>query len=400
MVDNNAYYKKIIYKKNAFEDLKTFVKINYNNKNICLISTKSVPAEDVTSLLNGLFCASEKVSHFVARCGFDNRELEKLNNKLASGEFDLLVSFGGGRCCDVVKYFANCYNLPYIVCPSVASSISYFTSYCINPFLPSESLNAKMPVKIFIQEGIIKGASCYSNINGLCFLHSLRCVYIDGIIKNKENEKYIFVGLEKLFAKLDNEQTNILLCNEDSNLILMDLFIDFGFFINSLNEQNYLLKTYEIYETVKTQTARSFVGKELLLICRVIFSVIKKYIELNLYNIIEMPNYPKISKMIKKTEIFSKKIKNCAYFCEILKNAPIKKEYLTNRQSIYNLVCFQMLQINSFCKKVKSVYKYGIDVEDDFEEVIYCVAISPYLYNGNFLVDYIAGSGILNCFLA
>ena len=33
-------------------DLKTYIKLNYNNKKILLVSTKSVPAEDVTNILN------------------------------------------------------------------------------------------------------------------------------------------------------------------------------------------------------------------------------------------------------------------------------------------------------------------------------------------------------------
>ena len=50
-----AYYKNIIYKKNAFDDLKTYIKLNYSRKNILLVSTKSIQPEDVTSILNSLF---------------------------------------------------------------------------------------------------------------------------------------------------------------------------------------------------------------------------------------------------------------------------------------------------------------------------------------------------------
>ena len=112
---NNLYYKKIVYKKNAFLDLKTLIKLNYNNKNICLISSKSVPTEEVAKVLNAMFCGSEKVSHFVVGKGFNNVEIEKFKTQLSTSRFKLLVAFGGGRICNAVKFFANKFNIPYII---------------------------------------------------------------------------------------------------------------------------------------------------------------------------------------------------------------------------------------------------------------------------------------------
>ena len=63
----NSYYKRIVYKKNAFDDLKTYIKLNFLGKNILLVSTKSVPAENVTEVLNALFSGTENVAHFVSR---------------------------------------------------------------------------------------------------------------------------------------------------------------------------------------------------------------------------------------------------------------------------------------------------------------------------------------------
>lgn len=397
---NNTYYKKIVYKKNAFEDLKTYVKLNYANRGICLVTTKSVPSEEVTSLLNGLFGASENVFHFVARNGFDERELDKLNKKISGGEFNLIVSFGGGKCCDVVKYFASKFDLPFIVCPSIASSLAYFSKLCINPYNANDSFCVKMPNKIFIQESVIKNASCYSNINGLCFLHSLRSVFLENIINDEDNEKYIYLGLEKLFNKLDQEQTNILLCNEDSNLVLMDLFIDFGFFIGLIERENYLINAYEIYESVNREKSEGFVGKKMLVISKTILSVLKKFLELNVLDVLEVPDYENISNFIEKYEIFNKKLKNNAYFTNFMEKAYVKKQLFENRHDIYKRVCFELLKINMFCKKVKNVYKKGIETEEDFENLTSSIAIAPYVYGENILIDFVAGSGILNSFVS
>lgn len=399
---DNSYYKKIVYKKNAFEDIKTFVKLNFSNKKVLLISSKSVPAENVTQLLNSLFCGSENVSHFVARQNFSNVELDMLKDRMCVGDYNLLVAFGGGKLCDVVKYFAYNFGLPYIVCPTTATSLAYFSNYCINPYDSSKSFYANMPNKIFIQEQIIKKSNCLLNISGLCFLHSLRQVYVEGIIGDNEKERYIFVGLEKAFNKLDNEQTNILLCGEDSNLVLMDLMIDFGFYIGLLNRENYyLFNMFCVYEKIcAKQVCNELSGRKMLLCAKTILSILKRYIEINSVKCFEKNNYNYVSKLLKKYEINYKKLKNNAYFNEFSIKTMQKREFLDNKENYYNLINLQLKKIKEFSQKVRAVYKKGIELTDDEKCIYNSLAITPYIYNGNMIIDMVAHSGVLNAFLS
>lgn len=399
---DNSYYKKIIYKKNAFEDIKTYVKLNFCNKNILLVSSKSVPAENVTQLLNSLFCGSELVSHFVSRQNFCNAELDMLKDRLCSSQFNLIVAFGGGKLCDVVKYFAYSLGIPYIVCPTCATSLAYFSNYCINPYNPSKSFYANMPNKIFIQEQIIKNSNCYTNISGLCFLHSLRAIYVEGIITDEEKERYVFMGLEKTFNKLEQEQTNILLCGEDSNLVLMDLFIDFGFFIGLLNkEEYYLFNMYCVYEQMGMhQEQKNLSGKKMLLCAKTLLSMFKRFIEINSAKCLEKNNYEKVAKLLKKYDIYYKKIKNNTYFNNFCLKTSKKREYLDNKENYYNLINLQIKKIKEFCQMVKSVYKKGIELLDNDVNIFNSLVIAPYIYNGNILIDMITHSGILNAFLS
>lgn len=393
----NGYYKKIVYKKSAFEDLKTYLKLHYNNKNICIISTKSIPSEETTKLINAVLCGSEKVSHFVSINDFTLKEIEKFQNKIKNGGFDLLISFGGGKCCDVVKYFADVFKLPYIVCPTSASSIAYFSSYCVNPIDSNNSFYASEPKKIFIQESVIKSSNCNLNINGLCFLHSLRAVYLEACTINLENERYILAGLEKLFKKLESEQTNILLCNEDSNLVLMDLLIDFGFFIEMLGKDYYLFKCYEVYNHICNMKEYSYCGRVMLLCAKTVMSILKGYIELNSVKIFEMPNFREISDLLEKEQISYKNIKNSTFFYDFMKKVYVKKEYFELKEGIYKLICSQILKINEFCNRVKSVYKYGINIEEEYKTLTNSIKITPYIYSGTNMINLMVGSGILNC---
>lgn len=395
----NYYYKNIIYKKNAFEDVKTYIKLNYNNKKILLVSTKSVPAENVTCLLNSLFCGSENVCHFVSRQNFIKAELESLKDRMSGGNFDLIVAFGGGKCCDSVKYFCYMFKLPYIVCPTVASSLAYFSNYCVNPYDASKSFYADFPKKIFIQEQIIKNSNCSANIEGLCFLQSLRAVYAEGVANDNEKERYIFIGLEKILNKLQSEQTNILLCSEDSNLVLMDLFIDFGFYIGLINRDNYyLFNMFNVFTNINNQPEMA--GKKMLVCAKSILATLKNYLELNTLKCLEKNNYLKLAKILKNNNISYKNIKNNAFFVVFAKKAVAKKIFLENKENNYKLINQQIFLIKEFAKKVHSIFKYGIELTNNISDVYKALAIAPFIYKSENLVNMLACSGVLNCFLA
>ncbi|MBE7074984.1 MAG: iron-containing alcohol dehydrogenase family protein [Clostridiales bacterium] len=397
---NHTYYKKIIYKKNAFEDIKTYIKLNFNNKNILLVSTKSVQAEDVTCLLNSLFCGSENVCHFVSRQNFEKSELDLLNNKLISGKYNLLVAFGGGKCCDVVKYFASIIGVPYIVCPTVATSLAYFSNYCINPYDSTKSFYADFPAKIFIQEQIIKGSSCYFNLQGLCFIHSLRALYLEGIMRDNEKERYIFMGLEKVFAKLEYEQTNILLCGEDSNLVLMDLLIDFGFWIGLLNrEEYYLFNMFNNLENLDEKAQKEMSGKKMLLCAKSILLLMQKYIELNSVYCLEKNNFQNLAILLKSNKIEYKLLKNNIFFNNFNKKVAIKHQFLLNKETEYKMISTQLLKIKEFANKVRMLFKTGIEMTSDISCVFKALAITPFIYNSSSNINIIANSGVLNCFM-
>ena len=398
-MEDLAYYKNIVYKKNAFDDFKTYVKLNYANKNLLLVSTKSIPAEDVTNILNSLFCGTNSVGHFVSKCGFNNKELCLLSDKIIKNNYSLIIAFGGGRTADVVKYFAYMNKIPYVVCPTIASSISYFTNYCINPFDSCKSFYANYPQRIFIQESIIKNATCHVNINGLAFLHSLRCVFVEGMVENKEKLRHVFLGMEKLFAKLDYEQLSILLCSEDSNLVLMDLFIDFGFFISMLNIEDYLLTNMFCVYSSLCETSGELSGNRMLLCSKSILAIFDKYISYNSVSVFEKCNYFKIAEELEKNNISYKMIKNNDFFRKIEGRIYDKRKYLLGREDISKTIRSQIVSINKYSSAVKSVFKYGIEISDDFNMLVKSLCLSSYICDNNFLINLVAGSGILNAFI-
>ena len=122
----------------------------------------------------------------------------------------------------------------------------------------------------------------------------------------------------------------------------------------------------------------------------------KKYLEINSVKILEKPNYKAIASVIKNKKINYKNIKNNQYFCNFMQKPSLKMYFLENKEKFYKQICLQIIKIGDFSKKVKSVYKFGIEVEESIESLITALSITPYIYGENILINYIAGSGILN----
>ena len=380
----NLYYKKIIYKKNAFLDMQTYVKLNFNNKKILLITSKSVPSEETSRVMNVLMSASECVYCYVAKNNFNNAELEKLQGKIYREKYDLFVALGAGRCCDVCKYFAFKNNVPYVVCPTLATSMSYFTNYCLNPYDMSDGFYANMPIKIFIQESLIRGASFYSNVMGLCFLNSIRAVYVEGVCSNISERNIIFKDMEKLFKKLEYEQTSILLCDEDANLTLMDLFIDFGFLIAKLNKNDYFLfNFYKIYAHYSQKVGMA--GVLMLLCSKIILTLYKKYLKIDAVRCFELPRVEIIKNIVKKDKICGQIVKNNRYYENFIQ----KNKMNENVDVFCDVVQEQYKKMRSFCNSVKNVYKLGLEVGGDYGELMKAMVLALYMGGNNYLTDLI-----------
>lgn len=391
----NIYYKKIIYKKNAFLDMQTYVKLNFNNKKILLFTSKSIPSEETSRVMNALMAASESVCCYVSKNNFDKIELDKLHNKINSEKYDLFVALGAGRCCEVCKFFAFKNNVPYIACPTLATSMSFFTNYCLNPYDMSDGFYANMPIKIFIQESLIRGASFYSNVMGLCFLNSIRAVYVEGVCSGDNEKNIIFKDMEKLFKKLEYEQTNILLCDEDANLTLMDLFIDFGFLMAKLDKNDYFLfNFYKIYGHYSQSVEMA--GVLMLLCSKMILSLYKKYLEVDTVRCFEIPKVELIKNIAKKDKFYGQIVKN-VYFCEDF----IVKNKINERMGVFcDIVQDQYKKIRNFCNSVKNVYKLGLEVSGDYGELTKAMLLALYMGGDNYLTKLIAGSGVLNNLLS
>ena len=139
---------KIVYKKHAYEDMKFELQSRYYNKKVFIFTTKSLTNSHLTEIMSAISMAGCEFKYFVAKHNYSLDELKALSEKLTMENFDLFISFGAGKACDVTKYFANIFNVPYFVCPSACSNISYFNNICINPYDSTRSFLCDEQLKI------------------------------------------------------------------------------------------------------------------------------------------------------------------------------------------------------------------------------------------------------------
>ena len=72
---------------------------------------------------------------------------------------------------------------------------------------------------------------------------------------------------------------------------------------------------------------------------------------------------------------------------------------MANKENNYRLINQQLIQVKEFSKKVRFVYKYGIEIQDDINYLFKALAVAPYIYKSDNLINMLVGSGVLNCFL-
>ena len=129
---------------------------------------------------------------------------------------------------------------------------------------------------------------------------------------------------------------------------------------------------------------------------KAILSALKNYIEIDSLKTLEKSNYYLVSQMIENYNISYNLIKNNAFFNKINQNAAIKRIFLNKKDELYKEILKHISAICNFCKSVKSVYKYGIEINGGYNDILKSLFVAPYIYRGNEVTNLMAGSGVMN----
>lgn len=398
MEDNSS---KIVYKKNAFCELKEDLSKYYYGKNVLIITTKSLINGYLTEIMNSVSLAGCSFKHFVAKNNFSKGELIKLSEMLTQENFDLYIVFGAGRATNVTKYFANIFCVPYMVCPSACSSLAYFNNICINPYDSTRSFVCDEPECIYICEGVIKTVPRKLVKQGIFLIMSLEELLTMASIENILFDEHKDYGdINKIILKLSNELKCIMSGDDEGKLILMDTLIDLSKAMKNIDVfKTSLFNLYCILQKMFEENDELVgCGETFLLASSTLMRCYKNLFSQKTIKQLELPNFPKIVKNIEKYSIFYKKINNFAYFSDILS----KKELLVRLNNLKEEFLYQtnkrldeQNEMLNIIKRYDNVFTYQTP---QIKSVFGAVGMLPFVSENNYVVSLMGGLGMFNYF--
>ena len=137
-------------------------------------------------------------------------------------------------------------------------------------------------------------------------------------------------------------------------------------------------------------------GEIFLLSAELLFLAYKNLFSQKKIKRLEVPNFPKIAKNIKKFAIFYKKIHNFAFFNDILSRKDIllrlnnlKEEFLYQTQKRLD----EIKNMMNLIKRYENVFSYNLPkIKDMFTSF----SVLPFVCDNNYIVSLMGGIGICN----
>ncbi len=397
----NEFYDRIVYKKNAFNQMSQDLSVYFTGKKILLITTKSLINSHLTEIMNAVSTAKCSFSHFIAKNNFSESELRSLVNLMSDKNFDLFIVFGGVRATMVTKYFANIFCLPYFVCPSIPSGIGYFSNLCINPYDSTRSFVCDYPTKIYISEAVIKSAPKKYVKQGIFFLMSyeelLAIGDIENILLGKRNN---YDDISSVLKKLKCELKYIMTMDSDAKLKLMDIIIDMAYYVSKLNFD--ISSVFNLYcimqKVIQKQNQNIYGGEGYLLASKTLLTMYQNFFKQKSIKRLDVPNVPKIVKNIKKYTIFQKNINNLSFFNEIFAKKDILIRINNLKEEFYFQCNNHIQEQNKMLDVIKSYDKFFLTEQLTIKDIFTSINIFPFVTQNNFIVNLMSGMGFVNNF--
>lgn len=397
----NEFYDRIVYKKSAYLQMQEDLEKYYFGKKILLITTKSLINNSFTEIMNSISMAKCNFKHYIAKNNFSFCELKNLSEMLTQESFDLFIVFGGAKACNVTKYFSSIFCIPYFVCPSACSSVGYFSNICVNPYDSTKSFVCDYAERIYICDAVIR--TCPSRLvkQGVYYILSMEEFVASASIENILFDRHIdFKEVSNIITKLKKEIKSIMSGDADQKIKLMDMLIELAYNLESINVFKnatfnmycILNKIFEVSNEIVGAGEVCLISSKVLLLGYINLFGQKKIGQL------ELPNFKKVIKNIKKYAIFCKKINNFTFFKRVLSS----RELITRTNNLKEEFCYQCKkrleehqEILDIIKLYDNVFTYQCP---NINDVFVAMNMLPYVCENNYIVSMIGAMGYVNAF--
>lgn len=385
--NNNEYYDRIIYKKNAISCLRDILLQDEELNNILFISSNSAFLKYgafVINELEALGCHYETLMH---SSKFDKYDVEKIVKKFKNISY--IVTLGGGGITDLGKIVAKILGSKLIVIASNPSTIAYFTKYSYVDFGNlKKCFKCDFAYKIIVDELIIASASEDSVVCGRNLIASfwemyftLQCNRLLFSIPFDASE------LKLVLCKFKDNLEYISSFTQDSKFVLMDILVDLAFVIKDFSafESGNLAFAFLLEKSQSIKNCNF--GTLCLIGQRIMFENYNNFLMQKRLEVITMPDFENLAHNLQNLKISAKEVK-------LLQ---VKRAYASKK--IYKRLNEVKNQLLCLCNNVQneiSTIQVGKNIVVDIDRCFISLNLIPFLYDTPPLISIIASTGLMN----
>lgn len=383
----DEFYKNIIYKKNAVEELCPLLQ-DLKIQKVFFIASKTAYQKFGSFVVNQINRAGKFFKFKFVSSVLDENNFEKLINEMS--DCGIIVALGGGGVCDIAKLLSQKTNKQFIMIVSTPTTTAYFTDYAyVFEGVVAKRVKCSYAFKVLIDENFIISSNLEIIDCGKSFVASHY-----ELLFNLQAEKLIFSkneaepNLKFVLAKLKDNIEYLKSDFEDSKLVLMDILIDLAYVLKNCNSGHFsFLHLAFLLKKSGAVKGVSF-GKICLFASRIILEINKKYLSLKKLQVFCLPDFERLSNSLK----FFKLNSNYVSFVNIKKIIENKQFFLklnAVKNQMLCLVDFAIEQTDEFFEKV-------FCAQIDFVSFFKCLNIMPYVYSCAVLINAVCSSGLIN----
>ena len=392
---NSSYFKRIVYKKNAIDELSSYIKFYHKHKKILYLS---ICNNDLSNNILSQVASSGNAFRFCQINGkLKANEIKTLLGK--AKESKLIIGYVDSESSNLVKYIASKFNCEYILVPCAPTSTLYFLPYFFSPINPLVTKGCDLPTRVFIDEKAILNCSQDEAMLGLNTLNAYYELYFTKLceceIRNKDFDCY---KISKILSRFNDLCNMIKKKANDAKLVLMDNLIELAEITKHIK-----LSEISFFNLARLFMQNDFLEKSntkfeeyLCVASDIMFCCYRQLLLQKEIKQIALPDYKEVAILLKKYSIEGDELKGTRFF-----------EAIMNDKTIFDGINNNKLKLLGSIDKILSVFKENIYLLQKYKKTKQIslpslqscydsVKVLPFIFKNNLVVDLMCGTGIVN----
>lgn len=392
---NSSYFKRIVYKKNAIDELSSYIKFYHKHKKILYLT---ITNNDFSNNILSQIASSGNAFRFCQISGkLQLNEIKILATR--ARESKLIIGYVDSDSSNIVKYLASKYNCEYILIPYAPTSTLYFLPYYFSPINQLVTEQCDLPTRVFIDEKVILNCSQEDAMLGLSTMNAYYEFYFTKMCESEISQKdFEYYGISKILSRFSDLYNMIRKKANDAKLVLMDNLIELGELTKhiKLSEISFINLARLLIKNGFLEKPNIKFEEYLCISCDIMLCCYRQMLLQKEIKQIALPDYKEVAILLEKYTIKGEELKGVKFFDEIVNDKNKFENLNANKLKLLGLldkissIFKENLQLLQKTKKTKQVSLPTLQNCYDSVKVL------PFIFKNNMLVDLMCGTGIVN----